>query len=125
MGLPGKISEATARRAGALLHGFLLPHAVAFYTGALGVSDSHDSLTAVAGYILAHKLKKITNRDVARGDRAMRKLDPKQVEAVFGQLEAMGGWIGRHSWTGSGTGSSIRRFTPSSREGEGRKGPPG
>jgi uncharacterized protein DUF3987 len=90
--LPGTISEATARRAGALLHGSLLPHAIVFYTGSLGISDAHDSLMAVAGYILAHKLEKITNRDVARGDRAMRRLDQKQVEAVFAQLDVLG-WI--------------------------------
>ena len=121
VGLPGEISVATAKKAGALLHGFLLPHAVAFYTGSLGISDSHDSLTAVAGYILAHKLEKITNRDVARGDRAMRKLDPKQVEAVFEQLEALGGWIARRSWPASSTGSSTRWFTPSSKKRRRRK----
>ena len=93
--LPSTISEATARRAGGLLHGFLLPHAVCFYTGSLGVSDTHANLLAVAGYILAHKLKKISKRDVARGDRTMRRLDPKQVEAVFEQLDAMS-WIDRN-----------------------------
>jgi len=35
--LPRVISEETARRAGAFLHGFLLPHAIAFYAGVLGL----------------------------------------------------------------------------------------
>jgi hypothetical protein len=92
--VPPEISEGTARRAGGFLHRFLLPHAVAFYAGVLGLSSDHDSLTAVAAYILAHKLTKITNRDVKRGDRIMGRLDPHQIEAVFEQLEALG-WIDR------------------------------
>jgi hypothetical protein len=75
---PGKLSpivtEKTAQRVGSFLHGFLLPHALAFYVGVLGLSNDHDRLTAVAGYILARKLGKITNRDVQHGDRTMRKL---------------------------------------------------
>jgi len=39
-------------------------------------------------------LKKLTNRDVARGDRTMRKLKKNDVDAVFDQLHAMG-WIDR------------------------------
>ena len=53
--LPATISEATARHAKAFLHGFLLPHALAFYAGVLGLSNDHDALTSLAGYILAHK----------------------------------------------------------------------
>jgi hypothetical protein len=95
---PGKlsqtISETTARRVGSFLHGFLLPHALAFYAGVLGLSDDHDRLTAVAGHILAQKLEKITNRDIQRGDRTMRGLDRRETEAVFEQLDALG-WIDR------------------------------
>jgi hypothetical protein len=93
---PGKlqtvISENTARRVGSFLHGFLLPHAVAFYAGVLGLSNDHDRLAAVAGYILAHKLEKITNRDIQRGDQTMRGLNRREVESVFDQLDALG-WI--------------------------------
>jgi Protein of unknown function (DUF3987)/Primase C terminal 2 (PriCT-2) len=92
--LPPVITEATARRAGAFLHGFLLPHALAFYAGVLGLSNDHDRLTAVAGYILAHKLERITNRDVQRGDQTMRGLDKREIEAIFDQLDALG-WIDR------------------------------
>jgi hypothetical protein len=92
--LPAVISEATARRAGAFLHAFLLPHAIAFYAGVLGLSNDDDSLKAVAGYILAHKLERVTNRDVQRGDGTMRKLDKQGIEAVLYQLSALG-WLDR------------------------------
>jgi hypothetical protein len=92
--LPQTVAEFTAARAQAFLHGFLLPHAVAFYAGTLGLSDDHDRLSAVAGYILARKLVRITNRDVQRGDRSMRGLEQSETEAIFEQLDAMG-WISR------------------------------
>jgi hypothetical protein len=90
------ISEQTARRVGSFLHGFLLPHAYAFYNGVLGLSNDHDNVMAVAGYILSHGLTKITNRDLKRGDRTMRRLGPEQALAVFEQLEAFG-WLDRVS----------------------------
>ena len=92
--LPAVISEATARRVAAFLHAFLLPHALAFYSGVLGLANDHDRLTAVAGYILAHKLEKITNRDVQRGDTTMRRLERRDIESVFEQLDAFG-WVTR------------------------------
>jgi predicted DNA-binding transcriptional regulator AlpA len=92
--LPPFVTENTARRVAAFLHEFLLPHAVAFNVAVLGVSDDHDRLTAVAGYILAHRLDTITNRDVQRGDRTMRNLAKKDIEKIFDQLDAFG-WINR------------------------------
>jgi hypothetical protein len=88
------ISEQTAKRAGAFLHGFLLPHTIAFYASVLGPSNDHDHVTAVAGHILSHGLMKITNRDLKRGDRTMRKLGSDEALAVFEQLEAFG-WLDR------------------------------
>jgi hypothetical protein len=92
--LPPIVTENTSRRVAAFLHEFLLPHAVAFNVTVLGVSDDHDRLTAVAGYILAHRLDTITNRDVQRGDRTMRNLLKKDIEKIFDQLDALG-WINR------------------------------
>lgn len=92
--IPAVISEATARRVGAFLHGFLLPHAMAFYTTVLGLSNNHDHVTAVAGYILSRGLTEVTNRDLKRGDRTMRRLSPEAALAVFEQLEAFG-WLQR------------------------------
>jgi hypothetical protein len=90
--LPMTISEDTARRVGEFLHRFLFRHAVTFYSGILALSDDHDQLTAVAGYILAHKLETVSARDVARGGRTMRKLTRPEVVRIFEQLEALG-WV--------------------------------
>jgi hypothetical protein len=89
-----QIDEGTAQRVERFLHGFLLPHATAFYAGTLGLSDDHDRLTAVAGYILARRLELITNRDIQRGDRAMRKLERQDILSVCDQLDALG-WLNR------------------------------
>lgn len=90
--IPTMVTEDTARRAGDFLHRFLLRHAIAFYNGVLDLSDDHDRLSAVAGYILAHKLEAVSARDVARGDRTMRKLTKPDVLRIFEQLEAMA-WV--------------------------------
>jgi hypothetical protein len=92
--LPVRVAESTARRVEEFLHQFLLPHAVCFYAGVLGLSDDHERLTAVAGYILAHKLESITNRDVQRGDRTMRRLERREMDKIFEQLDALG-WVNR------------------------------
>jgi hypothetical protein len=89
---PIVVTEDTARRVANFMHEFLLPHAVAFYTGVLTLSDDHDQLTAVAGYILARKLEKIRNRDVQRGSRTMRRMEKRDVDRIFEQLDAFG-WI--------------------------------
>jgi hypothetical protein len=60
----------------------------------LGLSNDHDRLTAVAGFILAHKKDKITNRDLKRGDKTMRKVPTHEMATVFEQLEALG-WVDR------------------------------
>jgi hypothetical protein len=90
----GTITDQTAHRVADFMHRCLLPHAFAFYAGMLGLSDDHERLTAVAGYILAHKLDRITNRDIQRGDRTMRGLGRQDTERIFDQLDALG-WISR------------------------------
>lgn len=90
--LPPIITEATARRVAAFLHGFLLRHAVAFYAGVMGLSDDHDRITSVAGYILAHEKGVVSNRDVQRGDSTMRGLERNQIQRIFEQMEALG-WL--------------------------------
>jgi Protein of unknown function (DUF3987) len=89
---PGNIEAETAQRVAEFLHGFLLKHAIAFYVDKLGLSDDHDRLSAVAGYILARELDRITRRDVQRGDHTMRKLTERDTNDVFAQLEALG-WL--------------------------------
>jgi hypothetical protein len=88
------IGARTAQRVADFLHGFLLPHAVAFHSSVFGLSDEHDRLTAVAGYILAHKVDLLTNRVIQRGDRTMRGLKKHDIENVCHQLDALG-WVNR------------------------------
>ena len=90
--LPVTVSLDTAQRVAHFLHDFLLPHALAFYSGVLGLADEHERIAAVAGFILAHKLETVTHRDVQRGDRTMRKLERQDTGKVFEQLEALG-WV--------------------------------
>lgn len=92
--LPMMIGADTVRRAGQFLERFLLAHSVSFYAGCLGLSDDHDQLTAIAGYILAHKCETVTNRDIARGNRTMRGLKDYEVQPLLQQLEALG-WLQR------------------------------
>jgi hypothetical protein len=91
---PRVVSEGTAQRVATFLHDFIFKHAVAFYTGVLGLSDDHDRLKNLASYILARKLDKITNRDVQHGDRSMRQLADRDILKIFEQLEALG-WVER------------------------------
>lgn len=92
--IPTEISGATAQRVADFLHEFLLPHALAFYSGVLSLSDDHDRLRSLAGYILAHKLEVVKNRNVQRGDRQMRGLKDHEIRVIFEQLEALG-WLER------------------------------
>lgn len=92
--LSAKVTAATAQRVADFLHQFLLAHSIAFYSGVLGLSDDHDRLTAIAGHILAHKLKVVTHRDVQRGDRTMRGLKDFEIRPLLEQLAALG-WLER------------------------------
>jgi hypothetical protein len=82
----------TTRRVAAFLHDFLFPHALAFYSNVLGLSDGHDAVLATAGWILAHRPEKLTVRDVRRGDRIMREMDEEEAAEVLRKLDAMS-WI--------------------------------
>jgi hypothetical protein len=90
--LPHVIPYETAQRAAEFLHEFLFPHALAFYTNILGLSDRHDALLATAGWILTHKPESITVRDVRRGDRIMRDMDVDDAEQILRKLDAMS-WL--------------------------------
>ncbi len=90
--LPPVVNARTARRVADFLHGFLLRHAFAFYGGVLGLSDDHERVAAVAGYILAHQKDTVTNRDVQRGGRTMRGLADRDIRPIFEQLATLG-WL--------------------------------
>ncbi len=87
------ISADVARRAATFLHRFLLPHALAFYAGVLGLSENHDALTAIGGYLLTHpELQEITFRNMDRGDRAMKSLTREEAQKQLERLEYFG-WL--------------------------------
>lgn len=90
--LPEFVTAATAERVGEFLHFFLLRHAIAFYGGVLGLSDNHEELADVAGYILAHELQVISMRDLQRGSKSMRAMTRDGGRKIFEQLEAFG-WL--------------------------------
>jgi hypothetical protein len=77
-----------AARVAKFMHQFVLPHAFAFYSGVLKLADDHDRLVNVAGYILTHEIERLTNRDVQRGCRTMRKLERRDTR---GGVPATGG----------------------------------
>jgi hypothetical protein len=87
-----QVPEDVAERVRDFLFDFLYPHAVAFYTGILGLSDRQDKVEAVAGWILTHRPASVTVRAVRRGDRIMRGMDNDEAEAVLHQLDAFG-WL--------------------------------
>jgi hypothetical protein len=87
-----QITGACARKVADFLDRFLLPHAIAFYSSIYGLSDDHERLTNVAGYILAHKIERLTNRVVQRGDRSMRGLRRHEIDNICHQLNAFG-WV--------------------------------
>jgi len=95
--LPHQISIATAQRAADFLHKFLKRHALAFYTNVVGLSDDHDILVEIAGYILANGLDTVSLRTLARGSRSMRKLSKFEAQPIFEQLAAYG-WLEDQSY---------------------------
>jgi hypothetical protein len=88
------VTESTAHRVAQFMHRFMLPHAVTFYTSILGVADNHESVSQVAGYILAKKLMRVTSRDIQSGIAALSGLKRHEVEAICDQLESLG-WLFR------------------------------
>ena len=89
---PTDIDAETAQRVVDFLHKFLLPHAEAFYESMTGLSDDHERLLALGGYILTHKPEVLTNRDIVRSVRSMRGMTGRETLKIFEQLETFG-WI--------------------------------
>jgi len=90
--LPIVVSQSTAQRVEAFLSGYIMQHSLAFYAGVIGLSDDHDDLVDVAGYILAKRKDKVTIRDVRMGIRSMRKIDREAGVRLFQRLEALS-WV--------------------------------
>jgi hypothetical protein len=82
----------TAKRASLFLHKFLKRHAMAFYTNVAGLTDDHEIIKDVAGYILSKKEERVSLRTLARGTRAMRRLTKFEGHQIFEQMVAYG-WL--------------------------------
>ena len=92
--LPEIVTEDTARRVARFMREFTRPHLLDFYDGVLKLPAEHERLIAIAGYILAKKLKTVANRQVQAAVRDMRKLTSKDITPILEQLEALG-WLAR------------------------------
>jgi hypothetical protein len=88
------VTADVAHRVREFMDRFLRGHAVAFYCGLLGLSDGHERLRAIAGYILSRQLGELTARDVQRGDSGMRNLARQHIENICEHLVAFG-WLTR------------------------------
>ena len=108
---PATIPQDTAERVARFMHRFLLPHAVAFYGGVLDLSDDHDRLQAIAGYILAQRLEIVKPRDVQAGVRTMRKLERRDTTGALEQLEALG-WLLPQSPAQRANAAPVWRVNP-------------
>lgn len=90
--MPAIVSLNTATRVEAFLHRYIVPSAIAFYTGVLGLSDDHDTLLELASYILAHQLEMVQHRDCQRASKGLRGLESEQSRRLFDKLESFG-WL--------------------------------
>lgn len=90
---PGhEISADIASRVARFIDDFLKPHAIAFYSTVLGMSDGHDALLATAGWVLSRRPVAVSVRDVQRGDSTMRSLSKDDATTVLERLDAFG-WL--------------------------------
>lgn len=90
--LPEVIEIDTAKRAAQFLHKFLRRHASAFYSNVAGLTDDHEIIKDVAGYILSRGEEKVSLRTLARGTRAMRRMTKADGHAIFEQMVSYG-WL--------------------------------
>lgn len=90
--LPNVVSGETAERVATFLHQFIVPSAVAFYTGTLGLSDDHDRLIELASFILAHRLETVQHRDCQRATANLKALTAEETKRLFEKLESFA-WV--------------------------------
>jgi hypothetical protein len=90
--LPTQITTNTVERVAKFLHGFLLGHAMSFYSSVIGLSEDHEHLLDIAGYILTHDKTTMTFRDLQRGSKGMKALSRDEARKLFERLEAFG-WV--------------------------------
>lgn len=87
------LTGATARRVAAMMRGWLLPSAIAFYTGLMGNSNpAFDLARQIGNLILGRQLARLSNRDLTMSLSAWRSAPEWRQRAAIAALE-QAGWL--------------------------------
>lgn len=92
--LPLEISQDTAARVAQFITDYLRPSAIAFYAGELGMTAGHETLMALAAYIVSEGMSEISARDMGRATRELRAMDADEARRLLEKLESFG-WLDR------------------------------
>ena len=86
------IPASTAALVANFLHTFIVPNAIAFYVGMLGLADDHETLVDLAAYIVANRLETVNSRVIQRAGRNLRAQTADECRTLCEKLESMG-WL--------------------------------
>jgi hypothetical protein len=86
------ISGATAERVERLMRGYLLPHALSYYTDVLGQESHLEHVRWIAGHILSKQLERIENREIVQAYKQWRGLQEWVRTRVLATLQELA-WI--------------------------------
>lgn len=89
---PREISFDTADRVARFMEHYMQPSAVAFYAGILGLSAGHDTLMAMASYIVAKGMSEVKARDLQSSSQSFRHVTADEFRVLCEKLEAFG-WL--------------------------------
>lgn len=86
------ISGATAERVERLMRGYLLPHALSYYTDVLGQESHLEHVRWIVGHILSKQLERIENREIVQAYKQWRGLQEWVRTRVLATLQELA-WI--------------------------------
>ena len=86
------ISRGTAERVENLMRGYLLPHAMSYYTDVLGQESHLEHVRWLAGHILSKQVQRIENREIVQAYKAWRGLAEWVRVRVLATLQELG-WV--------------------------------
>jgi Protein of unknown function (DUF3987)/Bifunctional DNA primase/polymerase, N-terminal len=90
--VPIAINAETAQQAVSLLEVYYLPHAINFFTKIIGDNATDDKARWIADHILAHRLTRVTFRDLDRGGVTVKNTSDQERRKYFRLLESYG-WV--------------------------------
>ena len=90
--IPARISEDTTHRVDRLLRKFIVPHALHFYLDLGGETTVMADARSIAGYILAHKVERLTFGALTTNCRPCHGRARDEVRRMLEPLE-MFGWL--------------------------------